>query len=528
MSKKYSTIPSQVITDATKIFSEFNSILDKFAYFDASEIITYISSKNYLTETEIEALSTLLKTSDITANNSVVAKDGAGAITSIPIADLETAYPKLLYKGFDIEVTTSLLTIEEGRYYNEILFETDFTKTFDAFVLGEGNGCLDTSAGLVDNSKYNVFLIQNGTNFDIYATVGTTMPAGWTEIKQIGIFWVGVSTISKKTIFTELDIIGNSDIKLPPNYISNYALELDSVLENTINVTDCFAIDSTNSYNMYLFGLKKNTQGGLVASTSYNIFLTSNKGNNIDIEVEKTADGTTLLTNPHFRKIGAFVTDASGDILEINLINLSNNFSQAVIGDFDAGNYTHIYPDGTIRYRGNATVWDDITGSLVARRLESTAGKVNYEYAENAIVMQSGGVITNNIDRLIFNFSKHHKVKKISSIFCLIRFEQVNTNKIEFTLQYRLQKNGGAKTTAWTTIMTNSDDDAVFPYVSGTLNQIVKLGSVDWSEAFISSTVQFRLARTDSTGGDILATFVDAHVEFDADGSEEPYVKIIP
>ena len=39
------------------------------------------------------------------------------------------------------------------------------------------------------------------------------------------------------------------------------------------------------------------------------------------------------------------------------------------------------------------------------------------------------------------------------------------------------------------------------------------------------STVQFRLARTDSTSGDILAVFVDAHVERDTVGSRTEFVK---
>ena len=50
-------------------------------------------------------------------------------------------------------------------------------------------------------------------------------------------------------------------------------------------------------------------------------------------------------------------------------------------------------------------------------------------------------------------------------------------------------------------------------------------GSVRWSAAEISSTIQIRLSRTDSTTGDIEATFVDGHVESNSFGSRQEYIK---
>lgn len=75
------------------------------------------------------------------------------------------------------------------------------------------------------------------------------------------------------------------------------------------------------------------------------------------------------------------------------------------------------------------------------------------------------------------------------------------------------------------TVIANSTDDSVFTYTSGILNQITKLATIDMTDASISSTVQFRLARTDVTVGDIDATFVDAHIEYDMNGSATEYSK---
>lgn len=170
--------------------------------------------------------------------------------------------------------------------------------------------------------------------------------------------------------------------------------------------------------------------------------------------------------------------------------------------------------------------WDDITGSLIARRLDSTAGKLNYNHDENTITMQSGGSITNTADRLMFNFQKLHKIKTNGVFRLHTHWEQTSTDKIEWTIQYRKQSNGAQKTTPWITVYANSDDDSVWVYSSGTLNNITKLVEVDLSDVSISGTVQFRLARTDSTGTDIEATFVDAHYNTDqARGSIDEFEK---
>ena len=202
------------------------------------------------------------------------------------------------------------------------------------------------------------------------------------------------------------------------------------------------------------------------------------------------------------------------------------HFPELTIGDIQGGNYTRIDKNGIIRRYGQATMWDDLVGSLVARRLTSTAGRLNYDYDENAILMQNAGDISDSADRLIFNHQKAHGAKDDSTFNVHIHFEQVSDNKIEFTLQYRIQNNLAAKTEDWITVVTNTDDHAVLPYPgSGTFNQIVELVQVPWVGCNISSTVQFRLARTDSIAEDILTTFIDGHIERDGDGSDYEYVK---
>ena len=193
----------------------------------------------------------------------------------------------------------------------------------------------------------------------------------------------------------------------------------------------------------------------------------------------------------------------------------------------DDSDYFQVEADGTWVNKGDSTTWDDLVGSLVASKLESVAGKIQYDYAENAITMNPGGSISVANDRLIFNYQYPHACVVDGEMRLHMHWEQPDDTVRQFTVAYRIQDNGAAKTTSWTTVVVDTDDENAnaFTYVSGTLNQITRLATIDMTGAGISSTVQFRLARTDSETGDILATFVDAHVERDTHGSRQEYVK---
>ena len=199
--------------------------------------------------------------------------------------------------------------------------------------------------------------------------------------------------------------------------------------------------------------------------------------------------------------------------------------SALIIGGSES-NATEIETDGTMEAKGDATCWDDLVGSLVARRLESTSGKLQYNYDNSSITMESGGNISNTSDRLIFNNQIPHAWKADSSGNLHIHWEQVDATDREFTVQYRVQGNGDAKTTTWTTaVVTANATTNTYTYVSGTMNQITRLVDVDLTGMGISDTMQFRLARTDSVDDDIEATFVDIHIERNTMGSRQEFTK---
>ncbi len=196
------------------------------------------------------------------------------------------------------------------------------------------------------------------------------------------------------------------------------------------------------------------------------------------------------------------------------------------IGDVDGGNYTAFETDGTMERNGAATCWEDMVTSLAGKKIESSSGKVDYDWENNALVFQSGGSISTRNDRIIWNYQKLHGIKAVSDMMMHIHFVQPNSNKFEFTMQYRVQKNNAVTATTWTTLTVNTDDDAVFTYPgSGDFNQIVGFAAIDMTGTNLSDIYEFRLARTDSVTGDLLVKYVDAHVEFDTDGSRTEWSK---
>jgi len=188
-------------------------------------------------------------------------------------------------------------------------------------------------------------------------------------------------------------------------------------------------------------------------------------------------------------------------------------------------NRVSIDTDGSLMLEGDATVWEDVTFPMTAERLDSTAGTLNYNYDEATITMGGGGDISASSDTLMFVCQIPHKIKLDSVADLHIHWEQPADQAYTFDVEYRIQSNGSAKTTAWTAISNIGMTNNVFPYTSGTLIQITDLVDIDLTGIGISDLIQVKLTRSDATAGNIEAIAVDFHFEIDSLGSRQEYVK---
>ena len=80
------------------------------------------------------------------------------------------------------------------------------------------------------------------------------------------------------------------------------------------------------------------------------------------------------------------------------------------IGAIADGNYTKFYPDGTMRRVGNATSWKDMVMDVFSKKLNSNVGKVDYDWDNNSLKFQSGGLITDVKDRVQGNQEINHEL----------------------------------------------------------------------------------------------------------------------
>jgi hypothetical protein len=201
------------------------------------------------------------------------------------------------------------------------------------------------------------------------------------------------------------------------------------------------------------------------------------------------------------------------------------------IGDVaGAVNYSSFEADGTYLAVGTATTFEDMLGDVTQVKTSGTGVSINT--TESTIDFTT---LANLSDYAMINYQMSHKWKAGSNVFPHIHWEQTSANVPNFLIQYRWQRNGQAKTTAWTNYKCSTNN--AFTYVSGTLNQISYGAAITPPANYsISDIIQFRVIRdnantstvfagADPYSGTVSITGVDLHFEQDTLGSRTEYTK---
>ena len=196
----------------------------------------------------------------------------------------------------------------------------------------------------------------------------------------------------------------------------------------------------------------------------------------------------------------------------------------------DSSNYADVNNIQGMRLVGTTTTWIDMIADLFGKRLNSTAGTVDYDYDENAIVFSPNGGIADANDRVGANQEINHHMRVGTSITFkphIHWWQQVTSNTVQsivFTARYRIQNNNSGKATSWTTITCEpgAGGDDVFDFTSesdGLYNQISRFDDITIN-CGISDTIQWQMTRTDAIAGDVSVFFFDLHGEVDSFGSD--------
>jgi len=199
-----------------------------------------------------------------------------------------------------------------------------------------------------------------------------------------------------------------------------------------------------------------------------------------------------------------------------------------VIGD--GTNQLRIAADGTLTLEGSATVFEDVVTD--AMTIQNAGSGITANSSENTKDFSNTSTIA---DYLYGNMQFPHRRKLTSTVFPHIHWTQAAAGTVNWLLEYRWQKNGGAKTTAWTRVKCNT---LAFTYTSGSLNQIsyVNGGIAPPSGDAISDILQYRVSRdkanasglfsgADTTAATVSLVSYDAHIEADRQGSSTEYAQ---
>jgi hypothetical protein len=221
-------------------------------------------------------------------------------------------------------------------------------------------------------------------------------------------------------------------------------------------------------------------------------------------------------------------TGASVEFANVNGTTLVKG-ATGQFGNVASGHYSEFEADGTYKANGDATTFDDLLGDVTS--LQVVGVGVVADNSENAINFATSANLS---DYVVANYQVRHRWKAGSNVFPHIHFEQSENNVPNFLIRYRWQRNGQAKTTAWTDYKC---DTVAFTYSSGTLNQIAHSGSITPPSGYsLSDIIEFRIFRDNAnTSGvfsgadayttDVLVTGIDIHIEEDTLGSRSEYAK---
>jgi hypothetical protein len=193
-----------------------------------------------------------------------------------------------------------------------------------------------------------------------------------------------------------------------------------------------------------------------------------------------------------------------------------------------ATNYLQIDASGNLTLVGTATVFDDEKGDVLSLRVEGPGVSANVTESTVDFVRSA-----NLSDYIYTNVQMSHRWKIGSVVYPHIHYFQTVAGIPNFLLQYRWQKNGGAKTTAWTNYKCNT---AAFTYTTGTIHQIAHdSGITPPAGSSLSDIIQFRIIRdvanssglfagTDPDGSVVGIISFDVHTERDKLGSNSEYI----
>lgn len=175
--------------------------------------------------------------------------------------------------------------------------------------------------------------------------------------------------------------------------------------------------------------------------------------------------------------------------------------------------------------------WDDLRFPFFGQQLDSSAGRIDYNYAENSIDYAANARYDE--EKVCFTPEMPHKWYEESAIHPHLHWLQEEDEDPNWLLRTRILKSGIAPG-AWSLSIPSTQ--RVHSYSSGTLTQMTLWPSIDMTGYLIETIVDFQVFRdtantsglfsgSDNYSAAAKAKIFDVHYLIDSFGSQDIFVK---
>lgn len=363
----------QDLTLTTNILSESNSTSGKNAIITGQKIINLISAQGYLTQSEIEALTTL----------------------TLPVRFFSGGnFTEALFSAWPVSISAAYMRDDNNTY--NILLPSGISKNLQAgWSEGTGNGGMDTGT-FEYNRLYYIFGIYNPTTFvsDAIFSLSKTspnLPSGYTSKRIIGgivIQYNGSTSGVKKYQHYSFDENNNIISTVPNDYFNEYTITKSGV---NILFSDILCKDNDNDIDLYnLNSITKTLSswsegynngildtGSISDNTAYYLFIINNPSTGaMDFLMSLNSSSPTMPTGyTKKRRIGVLAT---GDYSGSSVFYVSSHIEKAKVCAHLTGSYNLTY--------ANDDTYEPILGTfendLVKKFLVTSTPSIKYIGAE--------------------------------------------------------------------------------------------------------------------------------------------------
>ena len=182
-------------------------------------------------------------------------------------------------------------------------------------------------------------------------------------------------------------------------------------------------------------------------------------------------------------------------------------------------------------------MWDDLIQPLMGKNLDTTAGKLDPDWANKAIKFADSCLISTDTHKIHFAYQIEHRVRLDGVAHPHIHWIQSSADVPNWWMRWRFWQNGKV-VGSWT---TSAKGTQLFTYTSGTIMQLTTFDEIDFTDAVggalsVSDFLDIEFTRdtdnssgmftgNDPLSGNALLRAFDPHIQINGMGSRTEYEK---